>query len=528
MPGAGDFAAMTNKRKSSSRRGSRKLRAVIDIGSNTVRMVIYSGSARSPDVFWNEKVAARLGRDLSDSGMIPDDASREALGALARYAMILSDLDVENRQCVATAAARDAKNGAAFLSEVRALGLEPRLLSGEEEAIASASGALGAFPDAEGLVADLGGGSLELVRIANQSARDAASLPFGTLRLPAVRAAGGFEQTVEAALEETGFASNPGSSSNQTTASDTLYLVGGTWRALAAFAMDMLDYPLTDPHGFELHAEEAAKIAAKLTQTAPKSLQGLRGISPMRAEYLPDAAALLSALLTKIAPRRLVFSSWGLREGLLFRQLDPLDAVKDPLLAGVDRFSSARGSPITDASALAAWSVGLAMGDGRINERLRLASAQLAVALHQVEPNLRAGHAKEWALDKRWIALSPRGRAMIAAALYGSLGRTNLPKSWGRLASEEDLHEGVTWGLGFRLGHRLGAASRVSMMTSTLERSASKLTLTLDQSRAALAHYPVTRDLDILAGWLGTEASIAITNFEHSETEASSDAVNDS
>ena len=140
-------------------------RAVIDIGSNTVRLVIYEGSRRAPETVWNEKVAARLGRDISTTGRIPQEAEDEALAALARYALIIQDLGIDDVQAVATAAARDAKNGQEFLAKVAALGLEPRLLSGEEEACISANGALGAFPGAHGVVADLGGGSLELVSI---------------------------------------------------------------------------------------------------------------------------------------------------------------------------------------------------------------------------------------------------------------------------------------------------------------------------------------------------------------------------
>ena len=494
----------------SSGRGRKRvsdLRAVIDIGSNTVRMVIYSGAPRAPVVMWNEKVAAKLGRDLSVSGKIPKPAWDEALGALARYAMILADLGVEDVQTVATAAAREASNGAAFLAEVEKLGLAPKLLSGEEEALASASGAMGAFPNARGIVADLGGGSLELVEVAQQETKRAASVPLGTLRLPALREKADFEGTASSVLIQAGFGEGAERASGQNGA---LYLVGGTWRALAAFAMHELDYPLTDPHGFELSVDQAKAFASQLMQSDPSDLQNIRGISPMRAGYLPDAAALLDVLLTSLNPSGLVFSSWGIREGLLYAGLSDLEAVKDPLLAGIDAFAAPRRSSITDAASLAAWSVEIADGDGSRNERLRLSAAQLSVALHKVEPNLRADHAVQWAHDKRWIGLSARGRVMIAAALLGSLGRTNLPSDFHRLASDEELREGVTWGLGFRLGHRLGAASRVSMLTSALIRGQAELTLRLDESRAALAHYPVTRDLEVLAEWLGLAPRIAI------------------
>ncbi|MFN2100274.1 Ppx/GppA family phosphatase [Altererythrobacter sp. MF3-039] len=480
-------------------------RAVIDIGSNTVRLVVYEGPQRAPEVVWNEKVAARLGRDLSTTGLIPEEAWNEALGALARQALIVKDLEVDEIQTVATAAARDASNGAEFLAEVSKLGLEPRLLSGEEEARAAAMGTIGAFPGANGVVADLGGGSLELVSIADGDCHHGATFPLGTLRLPSLRAKDGFGRRVRSALGKAGWAqSSPG----------PLYMVGGTWRALASYAMHSDGYPLTDPHGFVLDVETAERLCAKLVRAKPDRLVEIGGISPMRAGYLPDAAALLRVMLKEFAPERLVFSAWGLREGLLFDQLDPLQQAKDPLLAGIDSFASVRLATITDATLLAGWTVELAGGNGKDNERYRLAAAQLAMALQRVEPNMRVNHATEWALDKRWIGCDARGKAMICAALFGSLGRTAVPASFRRLASDDDLREALTWGLGFRLARRLGAASRMSLSASSLTRNEERLTLRLDKSRRALAHYPLTLDLEVLASWLDLEPVIETGDFD--------------
>lgn len=482
-------------------------RAVIDIGSNTVRMVIYEGTGRAPEVVWNEKVAARLGRDLSETGRIPEEAWDEAMGALSRYALIIGDLGIEDVQTVATAAARDAENGAEFLEAVADLGLNPRLLSGEEEACASAMGALGAFPGAKGVVADLGGGSLELVSIADNTCHEASSLQLGTLRLPALRDRGpeGFTAAVHDQLASVGWAAaHPG----------PMYMIGGTWRALAAYAMREVDYPLSDPHGYTLAPADARRLAGQLVDADPASLMDISGISEMRAHYLPDAARLLLPLLGEIGPDELVFSSWGIREGLLYSRLEPAQMQADPLLAGVAAYCEPRDSGITEATLLAAWTTSLASGDGRLNERLRLAAAQLSGALRRVEPNLRTNHAVEWSLGKRWIDLSARGRAMICAALLGSLGKTDLPDSLRVLASEEELREGTTWGLGFRLGRRLGGGSRVSLSTSALKRKKKSLVLRLDESRAALANYPATQDLEVLAGWLDLKPKIKIGNFD--------------
>ncbi|WP_374406045.1 Ppx/GppA family phosphatase [Pelagerythrobacter sp.] len=483
-------------------------RAVIDIGSNTVRLMVYDGPQRAPRTMWNEKVVARLGRDLASTGRIPEEAAEQALAGLARFALLAQELGVHDVQTVATAAARDAANGADFLDRVAALGLEPKLLSGENEAIASAHGVLGAFPQAHGVVADIGGGSLELVAVEGGACHDAASLPLGTLRLPALRAGKvtDFRRAVSKTFRKAGWATaHPG----------PLYMVGGTWRALAAYAMRAADYPLTDPHGFRLDTGEAARIARKVAHADPAKLAAIEGIGAMRAESLPDAAALLEVMLADLAPDGLVFSSWGLREGLLHQRLEPLERAKDPLIVAVADFAAPMNSAITDAALMSAWVVDIAHGSGAgsgpENERLRLAGALLSLALHRVEPNFRESQALEWALDKRWVGLDARGRAMIAAMLLGSCNRAGWSRRVDALAGEADLREAMGWGLAMRLARRLGATTRVSLMTSALERKKTKLVLRLDESRAALAGEGTMRDLAALADWLGLEPELQIT-----------------
>jgi exopolyphosphatase/guanosine-5'-triphosphate,3'-diphosphate pyrophosphatase len=483
-------------------------RAVIDIGSNTVRLVVYSGSRRAPEVFLNEKVSARLGRDLSTTGKIPRKAMDHALTALARFATLLEDIEVEDVQTVATAAVREAQNGAEFLERVRALGLSPRLLSGEEEALTSARGVMGAFPGARGTVADLGGGSLELVMIEGGECREAVSLPFGTLRLPALREQGpeSFQSSVQKELARAGWAAaHPG----------PLYMVGGTWRALAAFAMREAKYPLTDPHGFRLALEDADRVAKTVGRMAPAELAPIPGIAASRAAGLPDAAAMLRVMLSDIRPEGLLFSSWGLREGLLFERLSGPAQRQDPLLASIGHFCEPRGGSATLATMIAAWTAdivgndheGGAEGGG---ERLRLAATMLALAVARIEPNLRLRHAYEWAMDKRWLGLSSAGRARLAVALLAACGRPSLPPQLLFLAKEGALREAAAWGLAIRLCRRLGAGSRVSLLTSKLSREDGRLVLWVDASRAQLACGPVQGDLKVLAQWLGLEHELRI------------------
>ena len=480
-------------------------RAVIDIGSNTVRLVIYDGTARAPEPVWNEKVAARLGRDLSTSGRIPEDAALEALAALARYRLLLDELGVEDVQTVATAAVRDAANGQEFLSRVTDLGFAPRLLTGEEEARASAFGAIGAFPDACGLAADLGGGSLELVKIAQGSCHEAISLPFGTLRLEAMHERADLGTALHACLGALNIAAHRG---------QPLYMIGGTWRALAHYVMARTDYPLTDPHGFSLERKQARDHCKALTKTEPSDLAHIPSISAMRSAYLPKAAALLLALLDETKPSHLVFSSWGLREGLLFARLSQSQRAVDPLLAAVNAFAQMRDASVTHATRIVGWTACLSSGTGPRTERLRLASAQLAAALQRVEPNLRPDLATAWALDKRWIDCTPHDRALLCAALHGSLGSASLPDRVQTLAPDRDLRHALVWGYGFRLARRLGAGSITALANSSLVIDDQAIALHLESSRAPLATSLVQRELARLADALGREPVVRIADTD--------------
>jgi exopolyphosphatase/guanosine-5'-triphosphate,3'-diphosphate pyrophosphatase len=470
-------------------------------------MVVYAGSPRAPTVWLNEKVTARLGRELATTGKLPDKAMDLALTGLARFALILGDLEVADVQCVATAAVRDAANGAEFLSRVEALGLKPRLLSGEEEARYSAMGVIGAFPKAVGLVADLGGGSLELVAIGQGEVCGGASLPLGTLRLPPLRDKGeaAFRKAVTQELQATGLVGQ---------AKGPLYLVGGTWRALATYAMHRDKYPLSDPHAFRLDNEDALKLARKLAAMPPDEPLSADGVPSSRAAGLPDAAAMLQVMIEVLGTDGLVISAWGLREGLLFERLDPAAREADPLLAAVAHFTAPRGGSLSGATMMAGWTSSAVSPLGNGSERLRLAAAMLAKAQIRVEPNMRLKHSFDWAMDKRWIGIDHRGRALIGAALRGACSRPEPTSDLLRLASAEELREAAGWGLAFRLCRRIGAGSRASMLTSRLLREDGKLVLWLDPGRAQLASDHVITDLGKLADWLGCTPELRVGSRE--------------
>jgi exopolyphosphatase/guanosine-5'-triphosphate,3'-diphosphate pyrophosphatase len=476
-------------------------RAIIDIGSNTVRLVVYGGTMRAPTVLLNEKVTAKLGREIASTGRLADEAMGLALRGLRRFALLLGDLGIRDVEVVATAAVRDAANGPDFVAELRAIGLDPRVISGEEEALLSAHGVIGAFPDARGIVADLGGGSLELVRVAGGTTEGASTLPLGTLRLPEHRGKnrGEMKKSLDKAIRKAGW----DLAANAPEANGALYLVGGTWRAMAVFAMAARGWPLSDPHGFELDAGAAQQLAEMLALAESDALKGRDRISAMRAEKLPDAAVLLQALLARLAPEKVVFSSWGLREGLLYDRLPAHTRAADPLLAGVAVFAGQRGTQATLATRMAAWTLDAAPAREHGSERLRLAATMLALASMQIEPNIRLPQAINWALHKRWIGIDGKGRAMLAAAIAANGNQLALPDEVRALASEPAIEEAVRWGLALRLARRLGAQAPRSLEVSRLRIDAGALVLELAESHAALFGGPTEKDMKLLAGRLG-------------------------
>jgi exopolyphosphatase/guanosine-5'-triphosphate,3'-diphosphate pyrophosphatase len=431
--------------------------------------------------------------------MLSEKGMATALSGLGRFAALVRLLGVEDVQTVATAATRDAANGAAFLDRVRALGLDPRQLSGEQEAHASALGVIGAFPAARGIVADLGGGSLELVRIDGGTIGHGISLPFGTLRLPDLRGSGErrFSVRFDGAL---------GTSWNGQRGLP-LFLVGGSWRAFSRYALHLDTQahasPLDDPHGLELAPAAAQRIAATLAREF--SLPAVPGIAGSRLNALPDAAALLIQLIRCLEPSSLVFSSWGLREGLLYAALDPATQRQDPVSASIGGFAARYGVAPANTTMTAQWTAPAASTHDVRREALRNAAIALILAAQRTEPNLRRDEGLDWALRKRWIGIDNHGRAQLAAAVIANSGATEMPSDVAELAPPSAIREAIGWGLATRLCRKLCAGAAPALANSSIAVVDRKLELTLLEPAAALYTESAGRSLTLLADWLGLE-----------------------
>lgn len=474
--------------------------AIIDIGSNSVRLVVYDGPRRAPAILFNEKVMAGLGRALETRARLDPAALKIALRALARFKAVTVAMGIADVRTVATAAVRDASDGAAFIAKAAALGLSIETLSGEAEAHGSGMGVISAIPDADGIVGDLGGGSLELVRIKNGSIADRLSLPLGVLRLPAIRAKGrgALDNVVKKALAKADWKVEPRL---------PFYLVGGSWRALARLHMHLTDWPLPVLHTYAMPPQAAVRLFRAVTRIGRKDLRAIEAISSTRVPALSDAAALLATLVRQLDCGTLVTSAYGLREGLLYAGLDEAERQLDPLIESVRAAGARQGRFTEHGDLLHKWIAPLFAREDSAHERLRHAACLLGDVAWAANPEFRAERGLDVALHGNWVGIDARGRAMVAQALFASFGGgTAPPPVIAALASEEDRARANAWGLAMRLGQRLSGGVAGPLGVSSLLLDDAKLTLRL-QDRALYGE-AVERRHKQLAALMGRAAAL--------------------
>ncbi len=444
--------------------------AIIDIGSNSVRLVVYDGPRRIPFILFNEKVMAGLGASLGRTGQIEPEAMERGLRAVGRFAHLCRDMDVQDVRCVATAAVRDAANGQDFIFRAKAMGLDVELLSGAQEAVAAAYGVLSGIPTANGIVGDLGGGSLELARVRDGAVHETISLPLGVLRLPQIRAKGpaALERQVKKMLAKADPGIEPGL---------PFYMVGGSWRSLARFDMQLTQFPLPVVHQYAMDASRAEQLTRIVSHVGRARLKEIPAMTGSRIPTLPDAAALLSVIVRQLKSSELIVSAYGLREGLLFGDLPPAIRAHDPLLVAAEAEGEAQGRFAGHGDMIDRWISPLFLDDADAWRRIRRAACLLADVGWRANPDFRAERGVEIALHSNWVGITVAERAMLAQALYSNFGGgTSIPAGIEGLASAAALKRASLWGLAIRLGQRLSGgvegpllASKLAMAGDTLE-----------------------------------------------------------
>lgn len=485
--------------------------AVVDIGSNSVRLVVYEGLTRSPTPIFNEKSLAGLGREVQSTGLLAADAVEKALIALRRYRALCDVMGVGRIWGVATAACRDARNGAKFIAEAeRICRIKIAVLSGKREARLSALGVVSGMYRPDGLIGDLGGGSLELVEVQGSRVNAGVTLPFGGLALQdlAEKSLKKAEKIVKSELAHIPLLKHG--------KGRTFYAVGGTWRALARLHMWQKGYPLHVMHGYAIRAKEALEFVRLVHRVNPEMLSQIEVVSDARRSLLPYAALVLEHLVKAADPRHVVISALGVREGLLYSLLDAGERRKDALIAAAQELNVLRSRAPEHGEELIAWSDRFMTSSGLDEtageKRLRHAACLLADIGWRAHPDYRGEQSMNVIAHAGFVGIDHPGRAFLALTVFfrhvGLLHDEELSPRLRELASTRMLDRARVLGATMRVAYLISAAQPGVLPKTPMRVERHRLVLRLEGKLAALAGDRVANRLKQLGRLIGRESLV--------------------
>jgi len=476
--------------------------AVVDVGSNSLRLVVYERLGATLLPLLNEKVMCALGRGIAATGRLNPDGVALAFANVQRFVALARALAVDHLAIIATAAVREAADGAAFAAEIEALcGIPVRIIDGGEEGRLSAAGVLAGIPYADGVVGDLGGGSVELVRVdatTTPAVGAGVSLPLGPLRLAE------FGDNRKAVIEQIE-AALPAAPVLRECAGRALYLVGGAWRAIARLHIEQTRYPLHIIHQYKIARRPAEAFLELVAAQSRRSLERVTGMSRRRLEVVPLAATILRRLIAAGRPDRLVFSAFGLREGYAYGVL-PGGERADPLIAGAMTMARRQSRPGNDGDRLLRW---ISPVFPRLNEarrRLYRAACWLSDTAWTEHPDYRAELAFLRSLRMPVGAIEHSERAFIALAMHARYGGpTDDPVKAAALPLLDDdaAAEARSLGLALRLAYTLCGGALDLLDQVLLDAKSNTLVLELPASGGLFVGEAVQRRLDALGRAMG-------------------------
>ena len=484
--------------------------AIVDIGSNSVRLVAYQGLSRALTPIFNEKAMCALGKGVVTSGRLAEDGVEKALKALRRYRALCETMEIDDVVVIATAAARDAANGPAFLSAARsAIGRDIDLLSGQREAELSALGVLSAIHAPDGVVGDLGGGSLELINVAGGVRGEGVTLPLGGLAL--------MDASKRSTREAARIARKAIADARPLAElrGRAFYAVGGAWRALARLHMRQCNYPLDVMHNYRIQTSEAAEFAELALRIDSDAMTDIGSVSAARRPLLAYGAIVLDEIIRRAKPREIIVSAAGVREGLLYERLSAAERAADPLLCAARELDALLARAPAYGEELVEWSDAF-MASSELDEfleekRLRHAACFLSDVAWRAHPDYRAQQATNIVTHGAFVGVDHPGRAFLALAVVfrhqGPEGENDFSALRGLLTTRLLIRARVL-GAAMRVAYLLSASMPGVLPRTPLRAGVGRLTLTLPAAQADLASERLLNRVKALARLLGLEAAV--------------------
>jgi exopolyphosphatase/guanosine-5'-triphosphate,3'-diphosphate pyrophosphatase len=486
--------------------------AIIDIGSNSVRLVVYENLSRSPTPIFNEKEMAGLGRGVTSTGELPADGVERALAALHRFRILSDAMGVRDVRVIATAAARYARNGPAFLAAAeQACGRTIELISGDREARLSALGVISGFAQPDGVVGDLGGGSLELIEVNGPFVGQGVSVPLGGLALQD-RSGSSLKAAEKIVRDELDNLPQLDAMKGR-----NFYAVGGTWRALAKLHQRQTNYPLSVMHAYTLQPKDVADFTRLVERVDADVLDSIDAVSSARRPLLAYGALVLDHLIKRGKPKAIVISAQGVREGVLHEQLSDAEAAADPLMRAVQDYNVLRSRDPQHAVELIGWTDGiLATTDSDESweeRRLRHAACYLADIGWRAHPDYRGEQSLNVIAHAAFIGLDHPARAYLALAVfyrYVGLKEDPVTSRLRELVGSRMLERARLLGAIFRVAYLLSGAMRGLLPRIGLHCTEKKVVLTFPHALGPLASERVAGRLKQLGKLLGREPVMTV------------------
>ena len=486
--------------------------AVIDIGSNSVRLVVYESMTRNLVTLFNEKTLCGLGREVQTTGLLAPDAVAKALTSLRRFRALCRVMKVGRVYAIATAACRDATNGPDFIAKAeRICGVKIEILSGPREAKLSALGVISGIHKPDGIVGDLGGGSLELIDVQGNRIRSGVTLPLGSLALQDLshKSLKRAERIVRNDLSDV--------AQLKAGRGRTFYAVGGTWRALARIHIVQSGYPLRVMHGYSIPAPDALDFARRLRRLAAANmLADIEVVADARRPLLTYAALVLEYIIRVAKPKTIVFSTFGVREGLLYSMLPQAERSEDGLICAAQTLNELLSRSARHAEELIDWTDRLVrvvkLRETEEDRRLRHAACLLSDTGWRVHPDHRGEETLSLITNGNFGAVTHQGRVVVALSVfyrYAGLSEQNEPPAVIReLLPPAMVERARVLGAAFRVAHLVSAA-RPGVLSATHFRSRGrKLMLVFEHRLVDLVADRVGSRFKQLAKLVGRSGSI--------------------
>ncbi|EJF75847.1 hypothetical protein MEC_00402 [Bartonella alsatica IBS 382] len=340
-----------------------------------------------------------------------------ALQTLKRFHALCRQIGVEEIYTLATAAAREAKNGSEFIQNAENI-LQNKiyLLSGSEEAVYSAYGVISTFYKPKGISGDLGGGSLELIDIDNSDVGEGVTLPLGSLCLQYMS---NNDITVAARIVHEQFDKSTVVRKSMTRC---FYAVGGTWRNLAKLHMATKHYRLPVMHGYEVDAVEMEDFLRFIVSGCIDNIGGIITVSKNRRQLLSYGAIILIGLIRCMGFEKIIFSGAGIREGFLYSRLPQAVRVSDPLITACTEVAILQARSPKQAEELIDFTTNafevFGISETEDECRYRKAACLLADIGWRIHPDYRGNEAANQIALGSYPGISHEGRIYAALAVF--------------------------------------------------------------------------------------------------------------